>query len=150
MVVLRRVATAGRGSSEPPSLPGAARGVRERRSIAVLRHLDVVLVVLAAAPALALGTPVLGYAVGAGAWVLQRIIAEVDRRWLARAVRPPFGVNLVEAFGRIWLLAGAIVAAGVVGGRADGLTAALTIFIAYSVAFALRLVDGRPTGGPHR
>jgi hypothetical protein len=112
--------------------------------MAILRNLDVVLVVLAAAPALALGAPVLGYAIGAGAWLAQRIIAEADKRFLNKAAEPrtQFGLNLFEAFGRIWLLAGAIVAAGVIGGRADGLTAAVTIFIAYSIAFAIRVMSG--------
>ena len=110
------------------------------------RHIDVVLVALAAPVALALGAPVLGYAIGAGAWVLQRILAHTDRRWIARATEPrtQLGLNLFEAFGRIWLLAGAIVLAGVVGGRADGLTAALVIFGAYTVAFAVRVLSGPP------
>ncbi len=113
----------------------------------ILRHLDVVLVVLAAPVALALGAPVLGYAVGAGAWVLQRIVAELDKRWVSRAAEPrtQLGLNLFEAFGRIWLLAGAIIAAGVIGGRADGLTAAVTICGAYTVAFAIRVLSGPPT-----
>ena len=112
----------------------------------ILRYLDVVLVAVAAAPVLALGAPVLGYAIGAGAWVLQRILAQVDRRWVSKAAEPrmQLGLNLFEAFGRIWLLAGAIVVAGVAGGRADGLTAALTVFGAYSVAFAIRVLTGPP------
>jgi hypothetical protein len=127
------------------------RGSAVAAAGAILRYLDVVLIAVAAPVALALGAPVLGYAVGAGAWIVQRILAEVDRRWIAGAREPRrFGLNLVESFGRIWLLAGGIVLAGVVGGRADGLTAALLIFGAYSVAFAMRLVDGRPLGGPAR
>jgi hypothetical protein len=116
------------------------------RWTAVLRHADVVLVLLATAPALALGAPALGYLVGAAAWLGQRALAQVDRRWIRRAStsRAQLGLNLSEAFGRIWLLAGAIVAAGVIGGRADGLTAALTIFGAYSVAFAIRVISGPP------
>ena len=77
---------------------------------------------------------------------LQRIIAHADRRWISSATEPrtQLGLNLFEAFGRIWLLAGAIVARGVAGGRADGLTAALVIFGAYSVAFAIRVITGPP------
>jgi len=110
------------------------------------RYIDVVLVALAAPVALALGAPALGYAVGAGAWVAQRVLAHADRRWIARASEPrtQLALNLSEAFGRIWLLVGAIVAAGVAGGRADGLTAALVIFGAYSAAFAVRVLSGRP------
>jgi hypothetical protein len=116
----------------------------------VLRYLDVVLVAVAAPFALALGAPALGYAIGAGAWVAQRIIAEADRRWIRNATTPraQLGLNLFEAFGRIWLLAGAIVVAGVAGGRADGLTAALVIFGAYSVALALRVLTGPPQREP--
>ncbi len=115
--------------------------------MAVLRYLDVVLVVLATPVALALGAPALGFIVGAGAWVLQRIIAQADKRFLSKAAEPrtQLGLNLFEAFGRIWLLAGAIVVAGVAGGRADGLTAAVTIFAAYTVAFVIRVFSGPPT-----
>ena len=113
----------------------------------ILRYLDVVLVAVATPVALALGAPALGYAIGAGAWVAQRIIAEADRRWIrnTKTPRAQLGLNLFEAFGRIWLLAGAIIVSGVVGGRADGLTAALVIFGAYSVAFAIRVLSGKPT-----
>ena len=107
----------------------------------VTRHFDVVIVVLGAIPALLLGAPALGYLIGAGAWVGQTLLAHVDRRWLAGK---QFGAGLFEAFGRIWLLAGAIVIAGVAGGRPDGLTAAVTIFVAYSIAFGLRVLNGRP------
>jgi hypothetical protein len=119
----------------------------QKRAVAVLRYLDVVLVVAAVPAVLALGVPVLGYAIGAGAWLLQRALAEVDKRWVARAAEPrkQLGINLFEAFGRIWLLAGAIVAAGVIGGRADGLTAAVSIFGAYTVAFAIRVLSGPPS-----
>lgn len=111
----------------------------------VLRYLDVPVVILVAIPALALGAPVLGYVIGAAAWIAQRILATTDRRWIKRArERSQLGLGLFEAFGRIWLLAGAIVAAGVIGGRADGLTAALLIFGAYSIAFVIKVIGGGP------
>jgi hypothetical protein len=110
----------------------------------VLQYLDVVLVVIFMAPALALGAPALGYALGAGGWVLQRVIAAIDRRWTRHVAHPlrQLCINLFEAFGRIWLLAGVIVIAGVAGGREDGLTAALVILGAYSVAFAIKVLTG--------
>ena len=135
------------------SLSGAGPGrliEPAAKHLAILDYLDLVVLVIAVPVALALGAPVFGCLVGAGGWVLQRILAGADRRWLDKAAERRFGLTLFEAFGRIWLLAGAIVLAGVVGGRADGLAAALTIFGAYSVAFAMRLVDGRPAGGPER
>jgi hypothetical protein len=112
----------------------------------LLRNLDLILLVLAAAPALVLGAPALGFALGAGGWVLQRIVQHVDRGWIKRAREPRtmLGLNIAESFGRIWLLAGAIIIAGVAGGKHDGLTAAVTIFCAYSVAFVIRILSGPP------
>ena len=122
-----------------------------RRSTAIVRYLDVVLVVLAVPVALALGAPAVGVLVSAAAWLIQRVLARAGQHWIAgRAVDARFGLNLVDGFGRIWLLAGAIVIAAVVGGRRDGLAAALLIFCAYSIAFAMRLVSGRPQGAPQR
>jgi hypothetical protein len=110
-----------------------------------LRYLDVVLVAIAAAPALALGAPALGYAVGAAAWILQRVIAATDKRFIRNVAEPrkQLGLQMFEAFGRIWLLAGGIIIAGVVA-RADGLTAALVILGAYSIALGIRLLSGPP------
>lgn len=110
----------------------------------ILRYLDVALVAIATVPALALGAPMFGYLCGAVGWILTRVIAIGDRRFVNRVTDPlrRAGVNMFEAFGRIWLLAGAIILAGVAGGRADGLAAAVTIFVAYSVAFMIRLLSG--------
>jgi hypothetical protein len=117
-------------------------------ALMLARNLDLVLLPAALAISLPLGAPVLGALVGAGGWLLQRALAVVDRRLIAKAAEPGsrLGLNFIDAFGRIWLLAGAIVAAGVIGGHSDGLAAALLIFAAYSVAFAVRLARGRPGG----
>jgi hypothetical protein len=125
-----------------------AEATPDSHRMPLLRYLDVVVVVLAAIPALALGAPVLGYVVGGGAWILQRLIQANRHRWVAQltesgSVRRA-GVNLFESFGRIWLLAAAIIVAALAGSRADGLTAAVVIFAAYSIAFVIRLVSGPP------
>jgi hypothetical protein len=119
------------------------------RALAVARNLDLVVLPVGAALALVLGAPAFGVLVGAGAWLLQRALAMVDRGLIARAAPPGsrLGLNFVDAFARIWLLAGAIVIAGAVGHRRDGLAAALLILISYSLAFAVRLGRGR-AGGP--
>jgi hypothetical protein len=123
----------------------------ERPALALVRYLDVVLVVLAVPVALALDAPVVGVVVSAAAWLLQRVLARAGQRWIAsRGADARFGLNLVDGFGRIWLLAGAIVLAAVIGGRRDGLAAALLIFCAYSIAFAMRVISGRPQGGLQR
>jgi hypothetical protein len=117
-----------------------------RSAIELLRHLDVAIVVIAIPVGLALGAPAFGFLIGIGAWLVQRVLAHTDRRWIARAREPrtQLGLNIAEAFGRIWLLAGAIVLAGVVGGHKDGLTAALVICGAYTIAFAIKVLSGPP------
>ena len=124
----------------------AARSAGEVRPTSILRYLDVVIVLIAAVPVLALDGPAFGFIVGGGAWILQRALQANDMRLTARIETQTqrAGWRLFEAFGRIWLLAGAIVIAGVVGQRKDGLAAALTIFGAYSIAFVIRLLSGPP------
>lgn len=117
----------------------------------IVRYLDVALIALAVPVALVLGAPAVGVLVSAAAWLIQRVLARAGQRWIAgRGADARFGLNLVDGFGRIWLLAGAIVLAAVIGGRRDGLAAALLIFCAYSTAFAMRLISGRPQGEPQR
>jgi hypothetical protein len=130
---------------------GAVEQTEQRAKVALplaVRYLDVVLVVLATPVALSLGAPAFGYLIAAGAWVLQRVLQQFGKRWIAgRGADARFGLNLVDGFGRIWLLAAAIVLAAIVGGRSAGLTAALVICCVYSIAFAIRVLEGRP-GGP--
>src|SRR5439155_10558183 len=108
------------------------------------RNVDVLLLLVALPLALALGAPTFGVLVGAGGWLLQRALALLDRRLIVKAAEPGsrLGLNFVDAFARIWLLAGAIVAAGAIGGPSDGLAAAVLTFGAYSLAFAVRLAGG--------
>ena len=103
-----------------------------------LRYLDIVLVVLVAVPALALGAPGLGYAVGAGAWIVQRLSAVALEKRIANLddQRRRLGISLASAMGRVWFMAIAIMVVGVTASRADGLTAALVIFAAFSFTFA--------------
>lgn len=108
------------------------------------RYIDVILALIALPVLLALGAPTLGSAVGVGVWVASRGLQALNRRWIDRLGAPGsrLRASVFEPFARIWLLAGGIVVAGVAGQRRDGLTAALVIFGAYSVAFAVRLVTG--------
>jgi hypothetical protein len=50
-------------------------------------------------------------------------------------VRRRLGLTVAVSMGRVWVLAGAIILAGVAVSRADGLTAALVIFGAFSLNF---------------
>jgi len=115
-------------------------------TVNAFKFADVPLVVIGAIVAVALGAPALGVTLGAIAWILQRILQVTDRRFIRKLHDPvkQTGATVTESFGRIWLLAGAIVISGVAGSRKDGLAAAILIFAAYSVAFAIRLVSGPP------
>lgn len=118
----------------------------ERVTVSAFKFLDVPFVVIGAIIALVLGAPALGVIVGAAGWILQRAIQITDRRLTGRiedSLRRA-GVRSAEAFGRIWLLAGAIIVAAVAGGRKDGLAAAILIFAAYTVAFGQRIINGPP------
>jgi len=107
------------------------------RATVALQYPDVLLVLIVAAPALAAGAPALGYAVGAVAWILGRIASAVADKRIAEMTdfRRQIGYGVVSSMLRVWLLACAIIIVGVTGTRADGLTAALVLFGAFSVYF---------------
>jgi hypothetical protein len=122
-------------------MPDAALTRPTPEPLALLRYLDIVLVV-AALPLVALaGLPLLGYAVGAGAWIAARatgVLIErrarrtTDTRWLV-------GLNLAGSLGRAWLVGGAIIAVGLAGERQDGLMAAVLVAVAFTVYFGTSL-----------
>ena len=114
----------------------------------LLRYLDVVLVV-AALPFVAFaGLPLLGYAVGAVAWILQRIAGAVLERRAARSqdMRLQVGLSFGGSLARAWMVGGAIIAVGLAGEREDGLTAAILVAVAFTVYFAMTLIV-HATGG---
>ena len=60
-----------------------------------MRYLDVVLIVLAAPFVVLLELPVLGYAVGAGIWIVQRVLeAYLDHSARRADVRRAIGVRV--------------------------------------------------------
>lgn len=107
-----------------------------------VRWLDVLLVVLAAPFVVIAGLPVLGYAVGAVLWTLQRVAAEViDRRARAQSdLRTTVGLQVAGIIGRGWLVALTILAVGLAGNRDDGATAAIVVLAAFSVHLGMTLV----------
>jgi hypothetical protein len=105
--------------------------------MAVLPYLDIVLVVIAAVLARALGAPALGLTVGGVAWVAVRLVSIVAEQRIATLteVRRRLAVGVAFGMARVWALAAAIIVVGLAGTRADGLTAALVIFGAFSIYF---------------
>jgi hypothetical protein len=108
----------------------------------LLRYLDVI-VVIAALPLVALaGLPMLGYAVGAIAWIAQRAAGALLERQAQRttSVRGQVGLNLGSALGRAWIVGGSILAVGLAGDREDGLIAAVLVAVAFTIYFAMSLI----------
>lgn len=113
------------------------------------------LLVLAAALAVFLlgGLPLLGYAVGAGAWLAQRGIQLVATRRagaeLADGKRQrAMGIIAATTLGRVWLMATAILLVGL-SEREAGLSAAILVLALFTVSFAaqgLAHLFGEPEG----
>jgi hypothetical protein len=116
----------------------SASATFERETVALL-YLDIVLVLIVAAPAIASGAPAVGYSIGGAAWILMRGLSVLAERRIAAMpgdVRRRLALGVAFSMLRVWVLAIAIIVAGVAAARADGLTAALVIFGAFSVRFA--------------
>jgi hypothetical protein len=110
--------------------------------VSLLRYLDVVLVV-AALPFVALaGLPLLGYGVGAVAWILQRAAGAALEHQSAKSkdMRRQVLLNFGGTLARAWIVGGAILAVGLTAEREDGLTAAVLVFAAFTVYFAMALL----------
>jgi hypothetical protein len=124
-----------------PADPGAA-APRALDPIVVFRYLDVGLVILAAPFVVLLGAPVLGYVVGAVAWIVQRFAAVAIERRAARAddVKTALGLNMASLVLRAWLIGLTILAVGLIAEREDGLTAGITVLAAFTVYFATSLI----------
>ena len=109
--------------------------------LAPVRYLDVVLVILAAPFVILLGGPVLGYAVGAGVWIAQRVLEAVLERAARRSdVRRAIGIKVASMIGRTWLIGVGILAVGLAAEREDGFTAALVCLAAYTIHLATTLM----------
>jgi hypothetical protein len=116
--------------------------VRTSDPLAIVRFLDVALVVMSAPFVVLLGGPVLGYVAGALAWIANRALGVGVERY-ARArndVRTAVGLNIGALLGRAWLVGLTILAVGLAGDREDGLMAALLLLVAFTVYFATSLI----------
>jgi hypothetical protein len=112
-----------------------SHAMRRSDPLAVLRYLDVIVVVLAAPFVVLTGLPVLGYVVGAAAWIVQRLVAAVVEARMRREsdIRAQVGLGLGSSLGRAWLVGLTILAVGLAGAREDGVMAAVLVLVAYTV-----------------
>ena len=123
-------------------MPDAALTRPTPEPLALLRYIDVVLVVAALPLVVLADLPLLGYAVGAVAWIAQRAAGTVLERQAKETtnVRRQVGLNLASSLGRAWLVGGAILAVGLAGEREDGLMAAVLVAVAFTVYFGMSLL----------
>ena len=107
-----------------------------------VRYLDVILVILTLPFVAMAGLPLLGYSIGAIAWICQRVAAVLlERRAREREdLRSAIGINVAGMIGRAWLIGLTILAVGLAGDREDGVAAAVLILAAFTVYFSMTLL----------
>jgi hypothetical protein len=132
-------------TKSPHSTPVAAApaAVSMADPLVLFRWLDVILVILAAPFVVLMGLPVLGYAVGAVAWIVNRVLGVlVERRAQATGdIRKAVGMNLGALIARSWLVGLTILAVGLAGEREDGLTAAILVLAAFTLYLVTSLLS---------
>jgi len=104
-----------------------------------LAYLDVVVLVVATPIMLLIGVSAAGYLVGAGVWIVLRVVGlGVDR--VAGTLEDPRGeitLRLAYLLGRLFLLAIAVILVRNGSGRDAGLTALLVIVFAFTLQLIL-------------
>lgn len=109
---------------------------------AILRWLDLVVLVLALPIFIAADFPLTGYAAGAGSWLVQRGIQHVAN---ARAVassdtRTKVALIAGSMIGRGWLVALTIFAVGLADSDKAGLAAAVLVIALFTVYFSMTMI----------
>jgi hypothetical protein len=119
--------------------------------IPIFRYLDVCLVLATAPFVIAAGMPLLGYLVGAAAWLLTRLgaVALQARALRLGDPRTRAGLQVGVMLGRVWIVALAILLARYAGGKDDGIMAGALVLAAFTVYFVLALVY-HDVSGMHR
>jgi phosphotransferase system glucose/maltose/N-acetylglucosamine-specific IIC component len=110
--------------------------------VATLRYLDVCLVLATAPFVLIAGLPLLGYLVGACAWLLTRAgtVWAQERALRAGDPRLRAGLQVGGMIGRVWLVALAVIVARYAGGKDDGVMAAALVLAAFTVYLVMSFV----------
>jgi hypothetical protein len=106
-----------------------------------LRYVDVVVLAVALPIFLAAGLPLLGWAGTSAAWLLQRVVQGQLLRRAEGTGNPRSAVGLlsVSLIGRVWFLALAVLAIGLIE-REAGLAAAVLTAVVFQVWFTAFIV----------
>ncbi len=117
------------------------------------KYVDLLLLAVALAVFLLGGLPLLGFAVGAAAWLAQRGIQAVANKRSQAELKAgnrqkAMGVVAATTLGRVWLMATAVLLVGLAE-RQAGLAAAILVLVLFTVSFAaqgLAHLFGEPEG----
>jgi hypothetical protein len=84
----------------------------------------------------------IGYAAAAAAWLAQRAIHELAGRRARQSQDPRTVVGLLAGsmLGRGWLVAGSILAVGLLAGDQDGLAAAVLSISLFTIYFSTQMI----------
>ena len=128
------------------ALDGSERG--SAGALAIVRHLDLVLLALALPVFIAAEWPLLGYAVAAAAWIAQRLLLAYTDARTARSLaegdrRGAFRTTAISGLGRVWLVSVAVLLVGLFAEREDGLAAAILITALFTLQLATVATRGR-------
>ncbi len=105
-----------------------------------LRYLDLALLAMALPIFIVAELPMLGLAVAATVWLAARgAMHWAERRMLEKLAsgerRSAMAFKAFSTMGRVWLVAGAVLAVGVIGDREDGLAAAILAAALFTAEF---------------
>jgi hypothetical protein len=105
------------------------------------KYVDLIALALALPVFLLANFSMLGYAVGAAVWLLQRTVQSVAarraREELARGERQrAMGIVAGTGLGRVWLMAAVVLVVGLAVERQAGLSAAVLVVVLFTISMA--------------
>jgi hypothetical protein len=105
------------------------------------KYVDLLLLAAGLAVFLLGDLPMLGYAVGAAVWIIQRIVQVVAGKRATEELaagnrQKAMGIVAATTLGRVWLMATAVLVVGLVADKEDGLSAAVLVLVFFTVSFA--------------
>jgi len=117
------------------------------------KYADLIVLATALAVFLAAGLPMLGFVVGAAAWLVQKgvqlfVAARVKGELKAGNRNRAMGIVAMTTLGRVWGMATAVLLVGLAE-REAGLAAAVLVLVLFTVSFAAQGIShlfGEPEG----
>ncbi len=122
------------------------------RGLRIARNMDIALLI-AALPIFLLGDlPIAGWAVGSGAYVVQRLVRDVlaNKARDSDDPRSVAGILVSSMLGRGFLIALTLLGVGLVAGNKAGLCAAVLFLAAFTISFGMSIALSSFEQGPPR